>query len=470
MLGSYGTVHSFLPCRPGVKQQHATSFHQEEVFNAFRKELQERESRKAFKSLLKDLEEESDISIADDISISSDDTMEELMDIAVAETLSSVSQKRYFLPRNVYRKSMGKDIFERDLKEENNLDGTPPWLSDEEFLEKYRLHRESFKKLVEMIRDHPVFQEKGKGKKQAPVEHQLLCLLHYLGTSGSGASNPRMRGMFGGGRGTYDKYKRRCIKALGSLREQVIFWPDHQERMEIAKRILCDYYFVNNIGVADGTLLPLTYEPQSEDAPDYHGRKYAYSLSVMIVNDDNKKIRHYFAGFPGSTHDNRVYDHTLLAQHPAEYFGDHFYIVGDSAFENSPTMVAAFKCPKGHTLPPDEEKFNKILSKLRVTSENTIGILKARFPFLKSIPMVITDHKNSVRRILRVIDCCVILHNLLIDCNDEIPEEWLEDEDDGSEVGFAIGEYEMAAPIHQQHENDERRRRCMEYFKDLGLI
>ena len=41
--------------------------------------------------------------------------------------------------------------------------------------------------------------------------------------------------------------------------------------MEIAKRILHDYDFVNNIGVADGTLLPLTYEPQSEDAPDYHG-------------------------------------------------------------------------------------------------------------------------------------------------------------------------------------------------------
>jgi hypothetical protein len=439
------------------------------VINALQNELQEREARKAFKLLLEDLEEESDLSSPDDISISSDDTMEDLMDIAVAETLSSVSQKRFFLPRNVYRKSLGKDIFERDLREERNPDGTPPWLSDEEFLEKYRHHRESFQKLVEMIRHHPVFQQKGK-RKQAPVEHQLLSFLHYLGTSGSGASNPRMRAMFGSGRGTYDIYKSRCIKAIRSLREQVIFWPDQEERMEIAKRIFLAYDFVNCIGVADGTLSPLTYEPQSEDAPDYHGRKFAYSLSIMIVNDDKKKIRHYFAGFPGSTHDNRVYNHTVLAQHPAEHFGNHFYIVGDSAFENSPTMVAAFKCPKGHALPPDEEQFNTILSKLRATSDNTIGILKARFPFLRSIPMVITDHKNSVRRILRVIDCCVILHNLLIDCGDEIPEEWLEDEDDASEVGFAIGEYQMAAPILHDHENDERRRRCMEYFKDVGLI
>jgi hypothetical protein len=34
----------------------------------------------------------------------------------------------------------------------------------------------------------------------------------------------------------------------------------------------------------------------------------------------------------------------------------------------------------------------------------------------------------------------------------------LEDEDDASEVGFAIGEYQMAAPILHEHENDERRR------------
>ena len=37
-------------------------------------------------------------------------------------------------------------------------------------------------------------------------------------------------------------------------------------------------------------LLPLMTAPHTEDAPAYHGRKFLYSMSVMIVNDDQKKL------------------------------------------------------------------------------------------------------------------------------------------------------------------------------------
>jgi hypothetical protein len=96
-------------------------------------------------------------------------------------------------------------------------DGTPPWLSNMEFLEKYRIHRESFHALVNKIKDHPVFKSQ-KGKvKQEPVEYQLMVFLMYIGTSGSGASNPRLRNIFGIGRGTSELYKRRVVKAIRSL-------------------------------------------------------------------------------------------------------------------------------------------------------------------------------------------------------------------------------------------------------------
>jgi hypothetical protein len=86
----------------------------------------------------------------------------------------------------------------------------------------------------------------------------------------------------------------------------------------------------------------------------------------------------------------------MLTKELAKHFGNYFYLVRDSALQNSPMMVASFKAPKGHALQPDEEKFNTILGKLSVTSEHTIGILKAHFPFLHSILMVIMDHKNLV--------------------------------------------------------------------------
>ncbi len=161
--------------------------------------------------------------------------------------------------------------------------------------------------LVGKIIRHPIFQSTSARRPQRPVAHQLMVFLHYIGTSGSGASNPRLRQMFGIGRGTAEDFKKRCITAIRSLGLEAICWPNEDERKDIAKRIFNEYDWINCIGVADGTLIPLTYAPQSKDSPDYHGRKHPYSLSIMIINDDTKKIRMYRSGNPGSVHDSRIY-------------------------------------------------------------------------------------------------------------------------------------------------------------------
>ena len=58
-----------------------------------------------------------------------------------------------------------------------------------------------------------------------------------------------------------------------------------------------EVHWVNWIGIGDGKLVHLTYEPQSGDAPDYHGQKFAYSMTTLIVNDDKRRIQHYQAIF-----------------------------------------------------------------------------------------------------------------------------------------------------------------------------
>ena len=78
--------------------------------------------------------------------------------------------------------------------------------------------------------------------------------------------------------------------AIRTLKNKYVRWPDINERKEIAARIYAKYNIPNCIAVADGTLLPLMTAPQTDDAPAYHGRKFLYSMSVMIVNDDKKKL------------------------------------------------------------------------------------------------------------------------------------------------------------------------------------
>eukprot|EP00977_Amphora_coffeiformis_P000332 scaffold89_cov120-Amphora_coffeaeformis.AAC.1 len=70
------------------------------------------------------------------------------------------------------------------------------------------------------------------------------------------------------------------------------------------------------------------------------------------------------------------------------------------------------------------------MSRVRVISEHTIGLLKGRFPWLRSIRKVITEDSGTLRDILGIIDACVIIHNFLMQRGLEAKEEELYCDDD----------------------------------------
>lgn len=198
----------------------------------------------------------------------------------------------------------------------------------------------------------------------------------------------------------------------------------------IAGRIYEACGLPNCVGIIDGTLFPLAFRPQTEDAPDYKGRKYSYSISGIIVCDDRRYIRYYEFGWPGCAHDNRIARNCDMWRSPNNYFEDRQYIMGDSAFENKWFMVSAFSSPAGQAMSMDKSLFNKHLSKVRVISEHTIGLLKGRFQWLRSVRMMITEDPRSMQGILQLLDVSIILHNYLLGFGDrEIVESWIDDDD-----------------------------------------
>jgi DDE superfamily endonuclease len=355
---------------------------------------------------------------------------EDIKDLATAITLRNLMNQRYLDRPKTYRKS--KANFERDLASlstENGSNGSRerPWLSDEEFLIKYRMSRSSFQYVLDKIKTHPIFES--KTKTMAPASHQLMVFLKYIGTEGAGSSNNNQRGTFGIGKGSADNYRQRVTLALKSLAKEYIKWPNKERRAVISEAIKRKFDFPHCVGIADGTLFPLAFEPQSEDAPDYSGRKYGYSLTTMIICDHTRRITHYLAGFPGSAHDNRVFKTTKLAKKPEQYFEPMQYLVGDSAFENHWFMVSAFKKPRERAIPRSHEKFNEKLARLRIISEHCIGMLKGRFPWLRSIRMVITDDPVTVSLILDLVEATIVLHNMLIEIGEAERRDWIDDDD-----------------------------------------
>jgi hypothetical protein len=359
-------------------------------------------------------------------------------------------QSRYSTAsRAKYRDGDASAIFEEDLREES------PWLNDAEFKDKYRLTRSSFWLIVGLIKHHPVFQS--TKRKQAPVEHQLMTLLCFLGTEGNGMSDRKGRSIFRAGKGTLRVYKDRVVEAiLECLYDDLVKWPDPDERRVIADRIRANFGLPNCVGVADGTLLPLAFRPSTDDYADYKGRKMLYTLTMLVVNDDQRRIRYFNAGWPGSTHDDRVFRNSRIVQDLGSHFQETEYIIGDSAYGPQNFMVSTFKKPVGAPMPPDNEVFNTKLAKPRVSSEHTIGILKGRFPFLRSIRMRLTG-KRSFKKILRYVTVCVVLHNFLVgkreDEIDDVGDDDLSEIDANNELNCPVADYLDSATRREQVKN-----------------
>ena len=66
--------------------------------------------------------------------------------------------------------------------------------------------------------------------------------------------------------GSVENYTKRCINALLSMESDVVFWPDLEERKEIARRIENRRRLPSCIGFVDGTLFPLEYKPELDGA------------------------------------------------------------------------------------------------------------------------------------------------------------------------------------------------------------
>lgn len=126
------------------------------------------------------------------------------------------------------------------------------------------------------------------------------------------------------------------------------------------------------------------------------GRFFRLYIRGIIVCDHKRRIRHYLAGYPGSVHNNRIWKATKLFKESTLYFQNREYCIGDSAFENGKFMVSAFKKPKDRAIPAHHVKFNEKLAAMRIISEHCIGMLKGRFPWLRSIRLTITENKESL--------------------------------------------------------------------------
>ena len=347
-----------------------------------------------------------------------EDSLEEDRLMHLRSLLDRMIRCRYLFRKKKYRK----------VRQKFNLDDALSYSSinfnDEEFLLNFRITRESFFLLLEEMKQTKAFIKVSKKKQQRPISFQLLVFLYRVGTEGCGAGSGKIGSYFGIAKGSVNNYVRRTVSALLELKDENVSWPDADERQSMRNR-LSVYGFRHCVGIIDGTLIALSFRPEAYHEC-YFSRKSMYALNVMIVCDDKKRIIFYNAGWPGSTHDNRVFRNSKLFYKRGDYFSHHEYLLGDSAYSASPVMVQSFKKDATSAeLPRNQEFFNTSLAQVRIASEHCIGILKGRFRCLKHNNIKLKDSKAQVKELVDLVGACIVLHNMLIDYDeDDIPSSW----------------------------------------------
>jgi hypothetical protein len=347
-----------------------------------------------------------------------EDSLQDDADILYSIRLRRMKRNRYLFRPKRYRNRSKKFDLEDCLSYDSHN------FNDEEFLFSFRMTRDSFFLLLEEMETKKTFLNHSKFRQQRPIAYQLLVFLYRVGREGTAGGSLAVASFFGIGKGSVNNYVRRCVRALLEIKDDVIYWPDQQERDDMKAR-LSAYGFRHCVGIIDGTLVVLDFKPEKYHEC-YYSRKSCYAINVMVVCDDRKRVTFYNAGWPGSTHDNRVWRNSGLFKNRTRYFSYMEYLLGDSAYSHSSVMVQAFKKhPNTFYLPRDEENFNTLLAQVRIASEHCIGILKGRFQCLKRNNIKLKQGKKEVKEIVDLIGACIVMHNLLINYDeDDIPKRW----------------------------------------------
>lgn len=289
------------------------------------------------------------------------------------------------------------------------------------------MSRKNFWHLVSIVGNHEVFARIHGRKRKSSVICHLLVFLYRLGRTGADGSTTSVGTFFGIGNGSVLNFIKRVVVAIKSLKDNVVVWPKDEDKEEMKRRIQVKHGFQNCIGIIDGTLIGLAAKP-SVYGESFFCRKHIYAINIQIICDDKGKIRYYYGGWPGSTHDNRAWRNSKVFLDAQSYFQDGEYLLGDSAYSVSAVMVPTFKASSGQSLGEHKEFFNQKVAGIRVVSEHCNGILKNRFVCLKNIN-IDAGVKKGMKEIMDLFECCCILHNIFIDYDDDVPQEWIDDID-----------------------------------------
>ena len=286
--------------------------------------------------------------------------------------------------------------------------------SERDFRQAVRMVKPSFMRLLNMISGDNIFKNNSRNK-QTPIWIQLMVVLQRLGCDGNGAATGRIARMSGFSNGSVNKFTDRVFTALMKFRKIYVKWPDAAERVQISTRMASNHWLPGCVAICDGTPAVVSQRP-GVDGEVYWTRKSHYAINLQLYCDDNRLIRFYQVGWPGTVYDSNVFSKCRIAKNPTAYLSPGEYIIGDAGYALLWYFCTPFRQPSASL--PHNKVFNELFSSCRCIIEHVNGILKNRFSSLKGIRIQVKK-KEDFKKLNDHIIITIILHNMLTMWNDD---------------------------------------------------
>ncbi|XP_071697706.1 uncharacterized protein [Rutidosis leptorrhynchoides] len=216
------------------------------------------------------------------------------------------------------------------------------------------------------------------------------------------------------GRPTFTTLKK-CTSAIRQLAYGTApdMWDQYLQMSEQTSIICLDYFCMCIITL---------YKKEYMRSPNAHDVARLYSAHEEI-------IWHAFFGMAGSNNDINVLNQSPIFDKlkngtfpsaPFEVNGHEYskgYYLADDIYPDWATLVKGYSCP---TEEPTI-KFTRFQASARKDVERAFGVLQGRFHIIR-----LASRSMSVNRMRRVMECCIILHNMILEDNGFALSKWEE--------------------------------------------
>ncbi|XP_023312349.1 putative nuclease HARBI1 [Anoplophora glabripennis] len=307
------------------------------------------------------------------------------------ETSSSSDEENDLLANIFQNRRKEKRIRERV----NHME----YWDEEEFFIRFRLTKDSVRQLLDIIVE-TLETATNRNAAITPITQLLLALRYYA----TGSMLIVVGDFCGVHKSTASRMVKKVSEAIASLRNRFINFPQDPHEID---RICTKFYeiarFPRVIGTIDCTHIKIQ-SPGGDQAENFRNRKGYYSFNVQTICDGNLCIRDIVARWPGSSHDQTIFNASSIKAKFDRGDMQNKVLLGDSGYGLSRYLIT----PLPNPILPQEILFQEALLRTRYVVERSYGVWKRRFPILS------LGIKLDYTRVQAVIVACAVLHNIAV--------------------------------------------------------